>query len=125
MKFTSTRNDKIEVTGAQAVVKGLSEEGGLFVPAFFPVITNEDMSLMSDMDYPERASFIIGKYLDELADLGEYTKKAYDRFDGDPTPVTVLGEGLAVLELWHGPTHAFKDIALTLLPYLLTGSKKA
>ncbi|MBO5215966.1 MAG: threonine synthase [Clostridia bacterium] len=124
MKFTSTRNDKIEVTGCEAVVKGLSEEGGLFVPAFFPVITSEDMARLSDMDYAERASFIIAKYLDDLPDLNKYTQKAYERFDGDPTPVTVLGEGLAILELWHGPTHAFKDVALTLLPYLLTGSKK-
>ncbi len=126
MKFVSTRNSKLEVSGAQAVVKGLSEEGGLFVPAFFPEITKADLDEMRDMSYDERSAFVIGKYLPELiGDLNEYTKKAYARFDGDPAPLVMLEEDLGILELWHGPTHAFKDIALTLLPYLLTGSKKA
>lgn len=124
MKFVSTRNSKLEVSGAQAVVKGLSEEGGLFVPAFFPEVSADELNSMRDMSYDERAAFIVGKYLPELAgDLNEYTKKAYARFDGDPAPLVMLEEDLGILELWHGPTHAFKDIALTLLPYLLTGSK--
>ena len=59
----------------------------------------------------------------ELSELSSYTEKAYSRFDGDPAPVVKIDEGLFMLELWHGPTHAFKDVALTLLPYLLTGSK--
>ncbi len=124
MKFVSTRDNKVNVSGAEAVVKGLSSEGGLFVPAFFPEVTTEELKAMGEMDYPQRASFIIGKFLGELTDLPVYTEKAYSRFDGDPAPVTVVGEGTSTLELWHGPTHAFKDIALTLLPYLLTGSKK-
>ena len=125
MKFISTRNDKISVTGSEAVVKGLSTEGGLFVPGEFPQITQSEWAQLADMDYPERAALIIGKYLPELADkLGEYTAAAYSRFDGDPAPVVMLDDQLGTLELWHGPTHAFKDIALTLLPYLMTGSKK-
>ncbi|MCL2375224.1 MAG: threonine synthase, partial [Firmicutes bacterium] len=56
--------------------------------------------------------------------LPEYCQKAYSRFDGDPAPLVKINDGLYVLELWHGPTHAFKDIALTLLPYLFVGSKK-
>ena len=125
MDFISTRNSRRVVSGAEAVVKGLSDEGGLFVPAFFPSVTKEELDKMLDMSYPERAAFIIGKYLPELgAELNEYTEKAYSRFDGDPAPLVKLNDGLFVLELWHGPTHAFKDIALTLLPYLLTGSKK-
>ena len=124
MKFVSTRNNQVSVSGPEAVVKGLSEEGGLFVPAFFPEVTADDIKAMGEMDYPQRANFIISKFLGELKDLSTYTEKAYARFDGDPAPVTVVGEGTSTLELWHGPTHAFKDIALTLLPYLLTGSKK-
>lgn len=126
MKFVSTRNSNLNVSGAQAVVKGLSEEGGLFVPAVFPAVTSEEIERLADLSYDERAAFIVGKYLPELGDeLGEYAKKAYARFDGDPAPLVMLDESLCVLELWHGPTHAFKDIALTLLPYLLTGSKRA
>ena len=83
------------------------------------------MSMLAEMSYDQRSAFLIGKYLPELADkLGEYTEKAYSRFDGDPAPVVKVDENLFVLELWHGPTHAFKDIALTLLPYLLVGSKQ-
>lgn len=124
MDFISTRNARRVVSGAEAVVKGLSDEGGLFVPAFFPSVSQNEFDDMLDMSYPERAAFIIGKYLPELADrLKDFTRKAYSRFDGDPAPLVKLDDGLFVLELWHGPTHAFKDIALTLLPYLLTGSK--
>ncbi len=125
MNFISTRNADRVVSGAEAVVKGLSDEGGLFVPALFPEITEAEIKAMADMTYPERAAFVIGKFLPELKDLPEYTEKAYARFDGDPAPVVKLDEGTFMLELWHGPTHAFKDIALTLLPYLMTGSKAA
>ena len=126
MKFISTRNDKISVTGSEAVVKGLSTEGGLFVPGEFPQITQSEWAQLADMDYAERATLIIGKYLPELAEvLPEYTAAAYGKFeDGDPAPVVMLDDEIGTLELWHGPTHAFKDIALTLLPYLMTGSKK-
>ena len=125
MNFISTRNADRVVSGAEAVVKGLSDEGGLFVPALFPEITEAEIKAMADMTYPERAAFVIGKFLPELKDLPEYTEKAYARFDGDPAPVVKLDEGTFMLELWHGPTHAFKDIALTLLQYLMTGSKAA
>ncbi len=125
MDFISTRNKNLKVSGATAVANGLSEEGGLFVPALFPSITQSEMQSLADMSYPERAAFIIGKYLPELEDkLLEFTEKAYSRFDGDAAPLVKVDDNLFVLELWHGPTHAFKDIALTLLPYLLVGSKK-
>ena len=125
MKYISTRNKKNTVSGIEAVVKGLSAEGGLFVPEQFPEISLAEIESLCELDYPERAAKIIAKFLPELeGDLNEYTQKAYSRFDGDAAPLVKLDEGLYILELWHGPTHAFKDIALTLLPYLLTGSKK-
>ncbi len=123
MDFISTRNRGRVVSGAEAVVKGLSDEGGLFVPALFPNVTEAEIKAMAKMTYSERAALVIGKFLPELKDLSEYTEKAYSRFDGDPAPVVKLDEGMFMLELWHGPTHAFKDIALTLLPHLMTGSK--
>lgn len=124
MKFISTRDSKVKVSGAEAVVKGLSDEGGLFVPESFPTVSPEEIAAMADMEYPRISEFVVGKYLPELKDkLGEYTDKAYARFDGEPVPVVKLDENTFVMELWHGPTHAFKDVALTLLPHLLVGSK--
>ena len=127
MYFISTRGNE-KVTGAQAIVQGLAKDGGLFVPEKIPTVTNDELESMMEMSYPERAAFILSKYLgDELgADyLKESCEKAYASFTGsDPVPlVKVDGEtGLYVLELYHGPTCAFKDMALTVLPYLLKKS---
>ena len=127
MYFISTRGGE-KVTGAQAIVQGLAKNGGLFVPEKFPTVTQDEMQAMAEMNYPERAAFVLSKYLgDDLgADyLKEVCEKAYSSFEGgDPVPlVKVDGEtGLYVLELFHGPTCAFKDMALTVLPYLLKKS---
>lgn len=126
MYYISTRNKKERVTGAQAIVNGIAPDGGLYVPETLPVIGAKERADLAQMDYPQRAAYIIGKFLPELAaELPSYCEKAYARFDGDPAPVVKVDDNLYILELWHGPTHAFKDMALTLLPYLLTGSKKA
>lgn len=125
MIYVSTRNLKERVSGAQAIVNGIAPDGGLYVPLDIPQLSNQERASLADMDYAERAAFVIGKFLPELKDvLGEFCAKAYGRFDGDPAPVVKLDDKLFLLELWHGPTHAFKDMALTLLPYLLTASKK-
>ncbi len=125
MYFISTRGGE-KVTGAQAIVQGLAGNGGLFVPEKFPKVSAEEMEKLAQMNYPERASFILGKYLAD--DLGaEYLKesceKAYSTFTGnDPAPLVKVNGNLFVLELFHGPTCAFKDMALTVLPYLLKKS---
>ena len=125
MYYVSTRNKNCRVSGAEAVVGGIAPDGGLYVPETFPTVSADERAMLVGMDYPQRAAFIISKYLPELRDgLEQWCEKAYSRFDGDPAPV-VKADGKYLLELWHGPTHAFKDMALTLLPYLLTGSKKA
>ena len=127
MYFISTRGGE-KVTGAQAIVQVLAKNGGLYVPETFPKVSKEEMESMAEMSYPERAAFVLGKYLaEELgADyLKEVCEKAYSSFEGnDPVPlVKIDGEtGLYVLELFHGPTCAFKDMALTVLPYLLKKS---
>ena len=122
MDFISTRGGE-KVTGAKAIVQGLAADGGLFVPVTFPQVTDEEFSAMEGMSYPERAAFVLGKYLaDELgADyLKESCEKAYSSFAGnDPVPLVKIDGELYVLELYHGPTCAFKDMALTVLPYLL------
>ena len=127
MTFISTRGSE-KVTGAQAILQGLAKDGGLYVPETFPVITREEMESMAEMSYAERAAFVLANYLgEELGEeyLKESCEKAYANFEGrDPVPlVKVDGEtGLYVLELYHGPTCAFKDMALTVLPYLMKKS---
>ena len=121
MNFISTRGGE-KVTGAQAVVKGLSVNGGLFVPEKFPVITEDEMTGMLEMNYPERAAKVLSKYFDEYdgGELLSALESAYAKFTGgDPAPLVRLDDGVYMLELWHGPTCAFKDMALTVLPYLL------
>ena len=125
MYFISTRGGE-KVTGAEAIVKGLAQDGGLFVPEKFPKISASELETMAQMSYPERASHILGKYLaDDLgADyLKEICEKAYSTFTStDPAPLVKIDQYLYVLELFHGPTCAFKDMALTVLPYLLKKS---
>ena len=120
MKFISTRGGE-KVTGAQAIVQGLSANGGLFVPEKFPRVTAKEMEEMLEMSYPERAAEILIKYLDDYdkAELLAACERAYSKFEGDPAPLVRLDDGVYILELWHGPTCAFKDMALTVLPYLL------
>ena len=121
MKFLSTRGKSVAVNAAEAIAKGLADDGGLFVPETFPSVAS-DLSKMLDMDYAERACFVLSKYLEEYDydKLLAACKNAYGKFeDNDAAPVVKIDENLFILELFHGPTLAFKDIALTLLPYLL------
>lgn len=126
MKYTSTRNSKIEISASQAIVKGISDDGGLFVPSSFPILSPKDFDDLIALDYPARVAKILSLYMDEFSfdELLVYASKAYSRFDGDACPVVKVEDGLYMLELWHGPTCAFKDMALTLLPYLLLASKQ-
>ena len=125
MKFISTRGGG-KVTGAEAIVKGIASDGGLYVPEKFPQISQEEMEKMSEMSYAERAAFILGKYLAE--DLGEEfllqaCEKAYSTFEGkDPVPLIKVDANMYVLEIFHGPTCSFKDMGTTLLPALLQKS---
>lgn len=121
MYYISTRGGE-RVTGAQAVVQGLAKDGGLFVPEVFPAVSAEELESMLGMDYAERAALVLGKYFDEYDKEGLLAalKAAYSRFDeGDAAPLVKVENGMYMLELFHGPTCAFKDMALTVLPYLL------
>lgn len=121
MKFISTRGGEC-VTGAQAIAQGIAKDGGLFVPETFPSVSEQEMEEMLGMSYAERAAAVLHKYLDEYDPEGlkAACEKAYSQFDeGDAAPLVKIDESLYMLELFHGPTCAFKDLALTLLPYLL------
>ncbi len=128
MNYVSTRNNNIKVTSAQAIARGISEEGGLFLPSTIPALSGDDFNNISKLDYKGRAAYILKLFLTDFTDEeieycvnGAYTGS----FDNEnPAPISVLGENINILELWHGPTCAFKDLALQLLPYLLTTSSK-
>ena len=129
MNYRSTRNNGISVTSAKAIAQGLSEEGGLFVPESIPVLTKEEIIALSEKSYPERAFDIFRKYLSDFSDdeikycvNGAYSDKNFD--SENISEISHLMTGTYILELWHGPTCAFKDMALQILPYLLTVSAK-
>ena len=120
MNFISTRGGE-KVSAARAIVNGLADNGGLYVPEKFPSVSAEEMQKMLEMSYPERAAKVLKKYLTEYdeKELLSACESAYAKFEGDPAPLVRIDDGVYMLELWHGPTCAFKDMALTLLPYLL------
>ncbi len=126
MKYISTRDASKAFTGAEAIVKGISDDGGLIVPSSFPSIDDNLISKLIECDYPGRVAKILHMYLDDFTEeeLLSYARAAYARFDGDPCPVVKIENGIYIMELWHGPTSAFKDMALTLLPYLMTAAKR-
>ncbi len=129
MLYNSTRNSSESVSSAQAIVKGISEEGGLFVPESFPQVSLEDLKQISGKSYVERAEFVLGKFLTDFTpeELHHCVSNAYraDKFSSESVAeLAHLYKGIYMLELWHGPTCAFKDMALQLLPYLLTTSAK-
>lgn len=132
MLYNSTQNNDKIVSSAQAIAQGISEDGGLFVPQSFPQFSLADVKSMLDMSYQERAKAVFKCYLtdftdDEIADCVDkaYTKEKFE--DVNPAPIKTVeynGNELNILELWHGPTCAFKDMALQILPHLLTKSLK-
>lgn len=121
MFFESTRGNAERVTASKAIVTGIAPDGGLYVPCSFPQISLEELKSFEEKDYAERTAYVLSKYLKEYDydKLLNACKNAYAKFDGDPAPLVKLDENQYVLELYHGPTHAFKDMALTVLPYLL------
>ena len=124
MKFVSTRGGE-KITCTQAIVRGLSSNGGLYVPEKFPFVSREELESLLELSYAERAAKVLIKFLDEFdeKELLSACEEAYSRFEkNDPAPLVKIDDGVFMLELWHGPTCAFKDMALTLLPYLLRKS---
>ena len=123
MSFFSTRGGSC-VTASQAILRSATRDGGLFVPAMFPMVEIGEITAFSNKSYAERTSEILKMYLEDFSpeEISGITKTAYEsgRFD-DPSvaPMRRLDRMTWVMELFHGPTAAFKDIALQLLPYLL------
>ncbi len=129
MQYQSTRDNTIKVSAAMAIKTGLSAEGGLFVPETFPAVSLEEIKELASKSYHERAYFVLGKFLTDFTqeELAKCINSAYtkEKFGTNAiAPLYKLNDNEYVLELWHGPTCAFKDMALQILPHLLTTSMK-
>lgn len=128
MQYKSTRDPKLRFNASEVILKGISEEGGLFVPEHFPFI-KEQFPAFAAMDYCDLAEAILKLYLTDYTDeeIHSCVTKAYaqSKFPDGVLQLNRLGKtSNYMLELWHGPTCAFKDMALQLLPQLLTTAIK-
>ena len=129
MNYQSTRGGVKDVSSAFAINNGIAVDGGLFVPMNGVKLTLEDIGNLSKLSYTELATEILGMYLTDYTkeELDECSNGAYtkEKFETDSiAPVYKLNDNTYVLELWHGPTCAFKDMALQILPHLLTKAIK-
>lgn len=124
MQFFSTRDQSRKVTASEAIAQGLSQEGGLFVPESFPQV---DVRALCGLDYPTLAAEILKQYLTDYSPefLTSATQQSYgSAFGGKAGAMAPVCPGTWALELWHGPTCAFKDYALQLMPKLLVEAKR-
>ncbi len=136
MMYKSTRDAGARPnTSAEVIKKGLADDGGLFMPDTIPQLSKEDIKNLCSMSYPRRAAFVLSKFLTDYTydELLSDCEDAYreESFPGGPAPLVRLSalaekdrkdepEGSHyILELWHGPTAAFKDMALQIMPRLL------
>ena len=127
MKYYSTRDKGVSLSAAEAVKMGLSRDGGLLTPEEIPQIDRHFLESLIPMEYAQRAARVMALYLTDYTEeeLLTFGHNAYgpEKFD-DPAaaPVRKVEDGTYCLELWHGPTSAFKDMALQMLPQLLSAA---
>ncbi len=124
--YKSTRSNDVKVTASQAILKGLAEDGGLFVPESIPALET-DMDTLAGMSYQETAYEVMKQFLTDFTEeeLKNCIARAYDeKFDTKEIAPLVKKDEAYYLELFHGKTIAFKDMALSILPHLLTTSAK-
>lgn len=129
MFYQSTRGGIGSVLSAEAIKMGIAPDGGLFVPEKKVSLSPDEIWSLADLDYQERAAKILGYFIDDYSkqEIEDCVLKAYtsEKFEnGDAAPVIKLNDHVFVLELWHGPTCAFKDMALQILPHLLVKAMK-
>ncbi len=127
MNYQSTRNINLSLTASEAIMQGLSRDGGLFVPESVPQLSDQFIKSLIDLPYADRSAAIMKLYLPDFTDeeLKTFTRTAYSHFDTESAaPLHRLDAKTSFMELWHGPTCAFKDIALQILPHLLTASMR-
>lgn len=124
MYYVSTRGSDERVLSATAIKKGIAGDGGLFMPESIPAVDAEFIKELIPLSYSERAVKVLSLFLDDYSEeeLSYAAKFAYEggKFDTAAAPVVNLDKDIDVLELWHGPTAAFKDMALQICPTLLS-----
>ncbi len=122
MNYISTRNAALTVDSAQAVLNGLAPDGGLYVPRCLPAM---DVEACLKEDTMAQAARIIGALLPDIPDMPRLVRQAYTgKFSAPDLTPTVAAGDFTVLELFHGPTSAFKDVALCMLPQLLVAARR-
>ncbi|MGN0507142.1 MAG: threonine synthase [Lachnospiraceae bacterium] len=124
IRYKSTRNSAVTVTASEAILMGLAEDGGLFVPTAIPTLA---VSALAGKSYQEIAYEVMKLFLTDYTEeeLKSCIAKAYDdKFDAKEIAPIVQADGIYYLELFHGATIAFKDMALSILPHLLTTAAK-
>jgi len=127
MKYVSTRDtskEKLSYTSAEAIKLGLASDGGLFIPDEIPSVSLEEIASLKELPYTQRAKKILSMFLTDYTDeeLEACCNEAYseEAFRGGAAPTKKINDSLYSLELWHGPTCAFKDMALQIMPKLLS-----
>lgn len=130
MDFTSTRSTGTPISSKQAIIAGIAPDGGLYVPASLPRISLSEVQSLAALPYPRRALRILQPFLEDYSagELAESAQAAYssERFDSPAiAPLHSLDPATHILELWHGPTSAFKDMALQILPHLLVNALRS
>ncbi len=131
MRYISTRDTRKQkeyFSSAEAIKMGLCKDGGLYIPESIPVIDGEFINSLTSLSYPERAKKVLSLFLTDYTyeEISECCDKAYnpEAFRGGCAPLKKIKDGLYSLELWHGPTSAFKDMALQIMPKLLSKALK-
>ena len=124
MKYISTRGNQQNMDAAQAIIAGLADDGGLFVPTELPQVTPDFIQKLADLSYEERARQVLELFLTDYTaeEIKGCVSRAYGagKFDTAKVAPLTMFDDVSVLELWHGPTSAFKDMALQLLPQLMS-----
>lgn len=127
MNYRSTRdtaNSPLMTSSAEAIKKGLAPDGGLYMPDMLPRLSHDDITTLRTLPYADRAAYVLSMFLTDydrdalLADCREAYSE--ERFPGGAAPLHEIDDVLTSLELWHGPTCAFKDMALQIMPRLLS-----
>lgn len=129
LRYSSSRGECTGITAAEAIKMGIAPDGGLFVPDYIPPLDKQLLERMTDMPYQARADEILALYLHDFSaqEITQCVEAAYNARSFDDqriAPVVRLHNGVFIQELWHGPTCAFKDMALQLLPHLLATSAR-
>ena len=129
MQYQSSRGNSPQVSASQAIVNGIAPDGGLYIPEQIPSLSKEDFINWGSLSYQGRAEAVLRRFLTDFTpmEISCCVQAAYNELNFDNAgiaPLAELSPRLHMLELWHGPTSAFKDMALQILPQLLTTSMR-